>query len=164
AGGRVSSGFLAGWTGPFAVACGLFAQGLFAFLAATYLTVDTEGEPVLQEDFRKRALAAGLFLAPVAALTFLLARPWAPQIFARLPSWCAALLLAVTSVCAVGALAALWARRFQWARVAAVGQVTCILVGWGLAVSPCRGPRPHVDEHGDCSVHPLCSAVRPGCR
>src|SRR6266403_1233123 len=56
--GRLTSGFFAGWTGPFAVACGLFAQGLFAFLAATYLTVDTEREPDLQEDFRKRALAS----------------------------------------------------------------------------------------------------------
>jgi len=72
--GRLASGFFAGWTRPFAVACGLFAQGLFAFLAAAYLTVDTESEPDLQEDFRKRALASGLFLAPVAALTFILAR------------------------------------------------------------------------------------------
>src|SRR6266849_1135054 len=48
------------WTRLFAVACGVFALGLFAFLAAIYLTVDTESEPDLQEDFRKRALAAGL--------------------------------------------------------------------------------------------------------
>src|SRR5439155_1400001 len=133
AGGRVSSGFFAGWTRPFAVACGLFAQGLFAFLAATYLTVDTEGEPDLQEDFRKRALASGLFLAPVAAVTFLLARHGAPQIFARLLSWWAPLLVAVTSACAIAALAALWRGRLRWARAAAIGQVTCILVGWGWA-------------------------------
>src|SRR5207237_10100955 len=34
--GEVASGFFAGWTRPFAVACGLVAQGLFAFLAAPY--------------------------------------------------------------------------------------------------------------------------------
>jgi cytochrome d ubiquinol oxidase subunit II len=134
--GRLSSGFFAGWTQPFAVACGLFAQGLFAFLAATYLTVDTESEPDLREDFRTRALASGLSLAPVAALTFLLARDGAPLIFARLTSWWAPLLVAVTSVCAIGALVALWYRRFGWARVGAVGQVTCILLGWGLAQYP----------------------------
>jgi cytochrome bd ubiquinol oxidase subunit II len=136
AGGQVVSGFFAGWTGPFAIACGLFAQGLFAFLAATYLTVDTEGERALQEDFRKRALASGLSLAPVAALTFALARTGAPGIFAGLTTWWAPLLLALTSVCAVGALAALWWRRFRWARVAAIGQVATILVGWGLAQHP----------------------------
>ena len=136
AGGRVSSGFFAGWTRPFAVACGLFAQGLFAFLAATYLTVDTESEPDLQEDFRQRALASGLFLAPAAALTFLLARHGAPQIFARLTSWWAPLLVAVTGACAIGALVALSCGRLRWARAAAIGQVTCILVGWGLAQQP----------------------------
>jgi cytochrome d ubiquinol oxidase subunit II len=98
--------------------------------------VDTEGEPDLQEDFRTRALASGLSLAPVAAVTFILARNGAPQIFAGLTSWWAPLLLSVTSVCAVGALVALWYRRFRWARAAAVGQVTCILVGWGLAQYP----------------------------
>jgi cytochrome d ubiquinol oxidase subunit II len=134
--GKVSSGFFAGWTGPFALACGLFAQGLFAFLAATYLTADTESEPDLQEDFRKRALASGLLLAPAAALAFLLARHGAPQIFARLTSWWAPLLVTVTSACAIGALVALWCGRFRWARAAAIGQVTCILVGWGLAQQP----------------------------
>lgn len=134
--GRVTTGFLAGWTGPFAVACGLFAQGLFAFLAATYLTVDTEGEPDLQADFRTRALWSGLSLLPAAALTFALAQPGAPRIFAGLTSWWAPVLLAVTAVLAAGALWALWRRRFRWARAAAAGQVAAILVGWGVAQYP----------------------------
>lgn len=134
--GEVVTGFFAGWTGAFAVGCGLFAQGLFAFLAATYLTVDTAAEPDVQEDFRRRALGAGLALGPVAALVFLLARRGAPAIFAGLTAWWAALLLLATSVCAVGALAALWARRFRWARAAAAGQVALILVGWGVAQYP----------------------------
>jgi cytochrome d ubiquinol oxidase subunit II len=135
-GGRLSTGFFAGWTTPFALACGLFALGLFAFLAGTYLTVDTEPEPDLQEDFRNRALAAGVLLAPVAAVTFLLARSGAPTIFARLTSWWAPLLVGMTSVCAIGALVGLWYRRFRWARAAAIGQVACILLGWGLAQYP----------------------------
>jgi cytochrome d ubiquinol oxidase subunit II len=132
----VASGFFAGWTSGFAIACGLFAQGLFAFLAATYLTVDTDGEPDLQDDFRRRGLAAALFLAPAAAVTFVLARRGAPIIFRGLTSWWAPGLLAVTSVCAVGALWALWTRRFRWARAAAVSQVVSILLGWGFAQFP----------------------------
>jgi len=136
ANGLVTTGFTAGWTAPFAIGCGLFAQGLFAFLAATYLTVDTAGEPDIQEDFRRRALFSGVMLAPAAALVFFLARPGAPYIFAGLTDAWAPLLLAATSVCAVGALAALWKRRFRWARVAAAGQVALILAGWGLAQYP----------------------------
>ena len=134
--GRVPSGFFAGWTSAFAVSCGLFAQSLFAFLAATYLTVDTDGEPDLQDDFRRRALAAGLSLAPAAALTFMLAWTGAPIVFRGLTNWWAPGLLTVTSACAVGALWALWVRRFRWARLAAVGQVACILLGWGFAQFP----------------------------
>lgn len=85
-GGHVVTGFFAGWTSPFALGCGLFAQVLFAYLAATYLTVDTEGQSALQEDFRRRALAAGLTLAPVAALVFALARDGAPVIYRGLPA------------------------------------------------------------------------------
>ena len=136
AGGRVATGFLAGWTGPFAIGVGLFAQGLFAFLAATYLTVDTEGEPDLQEDFRRRALLSGLSLAPAAALAFALSRRGAPEIFQMLTGLWGLLLFLGTSACALGALAALWLRRYRWARAAAVGQVTLILLGWGLGQYP----------------------------
>src|SRR5258708_3783188 len=40
------------------------------------------------------------------------------------------------SVCAVAGLIARWLRRFVVARVAAIGQVTLILMGWGLAQYP----------------------------
>jgi cytochrome d ubiquinol oxidase subunit II len=134
--GHVVSGFFAGWTSPFALACGAFAQGLFAFLAGVYLTVDAEEAGPVQDDFRGRALASGVALAPVAALVFALAGTGAPAIFRGLTDWWAPLLLLSTSVCAVGALAALWTRRFRIARVAAAGQVTLILLGWSFAQYP----------------------------
>ena len=134
--GRLASGFFAGWTRPFAAICGLFALALFAFLAATYLTVDADAEPEVQEDFRTRALASGLLLAPAALLTFLLARTGAPAIFAQLTNWWGPPLVATTSTCALVALGALWLRRFHWARAAAIAQVTSILLGWGLAQFP----------------------------
>jgi cytochrome d ubiquinol oxidase subunit II len=134
--GRITTGFFAGWTSPFALAVGAYAQGLFAFLAAVYLTVDAEGDAAVQDDFRRRALVSGLVLAPVAALVFALARHGAPEIFHGLTDWWAPLLLLATSVCAVGALVALWFRRFRMARAAAVGQVSLILIGWALAQYP----------------------------
>jgi len=134
--GVLATGFFAGWTSPFAIGCGVFAQGLFAFLAATYMTVEARGDVALQNDFRLRALASALFLAPVAAAVFLLARSGAPVIFAGLTAWWAPVLIAVTSVFAVGALWSLARRRYRLARVTAAGQVTSILVGWAAAQHP----------------------------
>src|SRR6267142_1349969 len=81
--GGVLTGFMTGWLTPFALSCGVFALGLFAFLAATYLTLDTKDEPDLQEDFRRRALWSGLALAPIALVVFLTSRQGAPGQWAR---------------------------------------------------------------------------------
>ena len=53
-----------------------------------------------------------------------------------LTRWWAPLLLAWTSLVSVFALLALWRRWFALARIAAIGQVTLILVGWCLAQYP----------------------------
>jgi cytochrome d ubiquinol oxidase subunit II len=134
--GRVVTGFFAGWLTLFALACGVFALGLFAFLAATYLTLDTRNQPDLQNDFRRRALGSGLSLAPIAGLVFLTSKQGAPEMYRGLTHWWAPLLLAWTSLMSIVALAALWRRRFALARIAAVSQVTLILVGWCLAQYP----------------------------
>ena len=114
--GQVVTGFFAGWLTPFALACGFFALALFAFLAATYLTLDTKEHPDLQNDFRLRALWSGLALMPIAFLVFLLSSQGAPEMFHGLTRWWAPLLLSATCLCAVGALAALWWRRPASAR------------------------------------------------
>src|SRR6266699_2800448 len=134
--GRVLTGFMTGWLTPFALSCGVFALGLFAFLAATYLTLDTQDESDLQDDFRRRALWAGLALAPIALVVFLTSRQGAPAMYHELTRWWAPLLLVWTSLFAGAALIALYLRRFVLARLAAIGQVTLILVGWGLAQYP----------------------------
>ena len=134
--GQVVTGFFAGWLTAFALACGVFALGLFAFLAATYLTLDTKHEPDLQNDFRLRALWSGLALGPIAFVVFLLSRHGAPEMFHGLTRWWAPWLLAGTGLLTLAALAALWGRRFVLARMAAIGQVTLMLVGWSLAQYP----------------------------
>src|SRR6185436_14592217 len=57
--GIVTSSFFTPWLAPFPLAVGGFALALCAFLAATYLTVEVR-HPALREDFRLRALAAGV--------------------------------------------------------------------------------------------------------
>jgi cytochrome d ubiquinol oxidase subunit II len=134
--GQVVTGFLAGWLTPFSLACGVFAFGLFAFLAATYLTVDAQDQPDLQDDFRSRAIWSEFLLAPVAFGVWLTSKQGAPVMFQALTCWWALLLVAGTSLFAFAALAALWFRQFALARMAAIGQVTLILVGWSVAQYP----------------------------
>jgi cytochrome bd ubiquinol oxidase subunit II len=135
-GDRVTTGFLAGWLTPFALTCGLFALALFAVLAATYLTVDTQAQPDLQNDFRLRALWAEATLIPLAIIVFITSKGGAPLMYHGLTNWWAPLLLGWTALSALTATLALWARRFSLARIAAVAQVSFILVGWGLAQFP----------------------------
>ena len=134
--GQVTTGFFAGWLTPFALACGIFALGLFAFLAAVYLTLDAKDQPDLQNDFRRRAIWSELALAPIALVVFLTSETGAPAMYDGLTRWWAPLLLAWTSFFALAGLVALWLRRFSAARIAAIGQVTVILAGWSLAQYP----------------------------
>lgn len=134
--GVITTGFFAGWLTPFAVGCGLFALGLFAFLAATYLTLDAADDPELQRDFRKRALISWGALLPLALAVFLTSREGAHEMYAGLTNWWAAPLLAWTSISAMAALVALWLGYFKLARVAAIAQVTSILTGWCVAQYP----------------------------
>jgi cytochrome d ubiquinol oxidase subunit II len=132
----VTSGFFAAWMAPFPLAVGGFALALFAFLAAVYLTVEAR-RPELRDDFRKRALAAAVAVGVMALLVFLLSGAGAPRIRAGLSAspWAWPLQIA-TGVAAVGAIWALWTRRFYLARALAAAQVTLILWGWGAAQYP----------------------------
>jgi cytochrome d ubiquinol oxidase subunit II len=135
-GDRVTTGFFAGWLTPFALTCGLFALALFAFLAATYMTVDTQDQPDLQNDFRLRATWAQTALIPLAIIVFVTSKSGAPLMYQGLTNWWAPLPLGSTALSAITAALALWSRRFYLARIAAVAQVTFILLGWGLAQFP----------------------------
>jgi len=119
----VTSGFFAPWLAPFPVATGLFALALCAYLAATYLTVEVH-DPALREDFRHRALGAGIAVGAPRVHAALLARRW---------SWP---FHALTAAAALTAFAALAKRRFRLARAAAAAQTAFILLGWGLAQLP----------------------------
>jgi cytochrome d ubiquinol oxidase subunit II len=135
-GDHVTTGFFAGWLTPFAFACGLFALALFAFLAATYMTVDTQSEPDLQNDFRTRAIWAQLALILLASIVFVTSKNGAPLMYQGLTNWWAPLLLLWTALSAITAFLALCFRAFNLARIAAVAQVSFILVGWAMAQFP----------------------------
>jgi cytochrome d ubiquinol oxidase subunit II len=145
--------FVRPWLTPFAWSVGAFALVVFSFLAAVYLTVSAEA-PAVVEAFRSRALAAGVATGAVALTVFLLAGD-APHVQQALTesAWAWPLHL-VTGAAAVSALALLWARRFWWARAAAVIQVVGILWGWALAMYPYL-IRPDVRLHDAAAPRPV---------
>ena len=135
-----AAAFVSPWLAPFPFAVGFFALALFAFLAAVYLTVETRDE-ALREDFRLRALASAAAVGVMALAVFLLSANGAPVIRERLSQSCQSCwwtwpLQIATAVFAIGAIRALWTRRFRMARFCAAAQVTLILWGWGAAQYP----------------------------
>jgi cytochrome d ubiquinol oxidase subunit II len=132
-----SERFILPWlASPFAWAVGLLALGLFAFLAATYLTVEAR-EPELQEVFRRRALQTQAALMLMAAATILLAFRDAPLVFEGLTQGSVALgMHVVTGIAAITSIVALRRRRYQLARLAAAAQASFILWGWAWSQYP----------------------------
>jgi cytochrome bd ubiquinol oxidase subunit II len=135
ASGRVSQEDPLAWLAPFPVAVGVFAAALFAYLAATYLAVEAEG--ALRDDFRRRAVGAGIAVFLGAALAAALSVREAPLVFAGLTARTWSLPLHVATGAA--ALLAFWALlrgRVRLARAAAVIQSALIVLGWGAAQRP----------------------------
>ena len=135
ANGLVTTGFFS-WVAAFPLVVGLLALALFSFVAAVYLTNETDDD-ALRADFRSRALAAGVVSGALAFAALALARGEAAPMWAGLMErrWSAAF-HAATGLLAVGALAALFRRRYAAARVLAVAQVILVLWGWALAQFP----------------------------
>ena len=121
-----SASYIAPWLTPFGIAVGLFALACFAFLAAVYLTLEARDEG-LQEDFRRRALAAGTAVLVLAAVGLALFR----GVLAVHPS-----VIALVAVILLATLGALQRRRYALARVGAALAVTLIVWGWGFAQYP----------------------------
>ena len=124
------------WLTPFGVAVGLLTLAVCAYLAAVYLTVETEREPDVQEDFRRRALWTGAVMTFFAAAAPVVASYDAPRFWQRLTNWPAAAVILAGVVLAALSAFSVATRRFRLARVLAGGLVVVLLLGWALAQFP----------------------------
>lgn len=124
------------WFAPFPIAVGLLALALFAMLAAVYLTLETR-DTDLQDDFRRRALAAAAAVFVTAFAALAIAHSEAPMMRHGLVSspWALPFQIA-TGAAALSAIWALWTRRYRVARITAAAQVSLILWGWAFAQYP----------------------------
>jgi cytochrome d ubiquinol oxidase subunit II len=121
---------------PFPWAVGLLTLLLFAFLAASYLTVEAP-EGVLRNVFRRRALQSQGALLFTALATLAVARAENPLLFDGLTNGRTALIMHMITACAAAtSVWALFMRRFQVARLAAAAQASFILWGWAWTQFP----------------------------
>lgn len=141
-GGFVAT-FISPWLQVFPFSVGLFTVVLVSYVAAAYLAVEVADER-LQEDFRWRAIAAGLAASLLEETVLLASRHGAPIIWDALTGtvWGAAVQFA-TAAAGLAAIVCLWQRRFRWARLCVVGQVTLTLWAWAFAQFPYLVP-PHL--------------------
>ena len=124
------------WLAPFPVAVGLFVLAVFAFLAAVYLTVETQ-DPELQDAFRLRALASAALVTTLAWAVFALAWQGAPHLVEGLwSSWWGLPFQLVTAALGLALVHALITRRFGRARGLATVQVAALVLGFGAAQYP----------------------------
>lgn len=129
----VQTDFASEWLAPFPWALGVMVLALFAWLAAVYLCVAAD-DPDLQDDFRRRAVAANLVFGAAAGAAALASIQGAPHLFQVLfGSARAWLMQAVTAFVALLAVAALLRRLFRLARALAVVQVTLVVAAWVVA-------------------------------
>ncbi len=124
------------WLAPFPLRIGAVTLACFAFLAATYLTLEAP-EGALREDFRRRAIASGVAVSAAALLALVTAGTSAPLMRHGLigSRWALPFQL-ITGAVAIGALAALVRRRYALARLAAMLQVSLVLWGWAWSQYP----------------------------
>ena len=128
--------FVLPWWNAFSFATGLFALILFSYLAAIYLSLESEDRD-LQNDFRWRALVSGAIVALLALLVLLLAHREVPLMAEELMGsrWSLPVLVGAALLHAASMIA-IWSRRFGVGRICGAGFVVFVLWGWGLAQFP----------------------------
>jgi cytochrome d ubiquinol oxidase subunit II len=133
-GGIVTADSAWAWLDPLALATGALSLALCAYLAAVYLTLETEGD--LRDDFRKRALGVWLVAGVLSIGTLLLTYQEAPRLWEGLTSARAAPAVLLGIILAPASALAMLRRRYGLARILSAGQVVLLLVGWALAQWP----------------------------
>lgn len=145
--GRVSAhGDPAGaWVNPTSLLTGALFVAVSAYLAAVYLTVDSEraGEHGLRRYFTRRALAAGVLSGILAAVTMAVLHSSAPRVFTNLTTGRALPLVVVSVLAGAAVLVLLPLGRTRLARPLAALAVAAVVFGWAVAQYPLLIP-PHL--------------------
>jgi cytochrome d ubiquinol oxidase subunit II len=125
------------WFTPFTVTIGAMALTLCVTIAAIYMTVEatSRGDRELAEAFRQRGLIAGALTAALGLLGLILAPSEAAFLWHGLLDKAIPVVI-VTMLVGLATAAALWFRRYGWARVLIVAEAAFLLLSWGVSQYP----------------------------
>ncbi len=146
-----------GWVSWLAADLALLAVALCAYLAATYLMVETEDDPPLQADFRRRALGAAIVSGVLALIGLVVAWRQAPLLWSELTGrgvW----LLLIALINGPIAAFAVWRRSPRFARVAVAAQIVFVLWAWAIGQWPALVP-PDFTIHGSAAPDTVLQAL-----
>jgi cytochrome d ubiquinol oxidase subunit II len=130
------NGYVLNWLNPFSLSVGLFTLALFAYLAATYLTVEAPSQE-LRQIFRRRALAAGSISGVLAVEIFILTGRYAYGLRAGLLHSGLAYCAEASAVISLFAgLTALSRDHVRFARLMVALFAASIVTGWAAAQYP----------------------------
>jgi cytochrome d ubiquinol oxidase subunit II len=132
--GAVTSGLWEPWLRPFSIWCGFIAVATCSFLMACYMAARTTGE--LQDDFRSRALVAGIALGAFTVLALPFAYWDADQFWEQLQEPAPIALMAAATVAYLASLLVLWRRANIAAPPVAAVLVALLIAGWGVIQHP----------------------------
>jgi cytochrome d ubiquinol oxidase subunit II len=142
ASGRVPPGLAQGdvvssWINPTSFLGGVLAMGTCAYLAAVFLCADArrEGDQVLTDQFRFRAVTTAAGVGAVALAGILVLRSDAPLLYDGLLGRALPCLL-LSVVAGLASLGLLVKRRFVAARITGTAAVAAVVWGWALAQYP----------------------------
>ncbi len=125
------------WLTPFTLTIGAMALTLCVTISAIYLTVEatSRGETELAEAFRLRGLIALALTAALGLLGLILSPSEAPSLWHGMLDKAIPIVI-VTMLVGVAAAAALWYRRYGWARILIVAEAALLLLSWGVSQYP----------------------------
>jgi cytochrome d ubiquinol oxidase subunit II len=143
ASGRVPVGNAAGsrfssWLNPTSLLVGVLAVTTASYLAAVFLCADATKlrDQALEEQFRRRALGAGVVTGVLAVVGLGVIAGDADRLFDRLTTGPGLAGLVISLVAGVATLALVWRRQYELSRYGAAAAVAAIIAGWALAQSP----------------------------
>jgi cytochrome d ubiquinol oxidase subunit II len=125
------------WLNPTGIVGGLVAGGTCAFLAGSFLVADAarSGQDDLAEVLRIRTLGVGVVTGLIVFAGLFPLRADAPTLFEGLSGRALPLVL-LSGATGLATLVLLARRRFSLARFTAVGAVSTVVLGWGVAQYP----------------------------
>jgi cytochrome bd ubiquinol oxidase subunit II len=136
--GNAAGDLFSSWLNPTSILIGVLAVASSAYLAAVYLAADAahDRRRALEEDFRARALGAGLVAGAVAVAGIFIVNADNHSLFHSLLTGRALPTVIVSAIAGVGTLALVYRRRFEPARYLAALAVASIIAGWALSRWP----------------------------